>query len=1299
MRNKFTLFFCIILFSLFSLLAPLMALAEGDDIYVDEKGVTKTEEEQMVAPATEAGSTLSSLMPMAPLAVGEIEYIDENGNTKTTGALTVTPITAATSTLTGGWYVVDSNVDRTLPITVTGDAHLILMDGFALSVVGRSTDTDGTAGMIVPSGKSLTIYGQSEGTGELRATGGMDSAGIGAGQSGACGTVTINSGTIIAQGGEYGAGIGNGFEGVGCNITINGGTINATGGNRGAGIGSGHRAISGSITINGGTINATGGDYGAGIGGGGYSSGGHITIRGGMVTATGGYMGAGIGSGNQSDYYHGEGSNGDITISGGTIAATGGFSAAGIGGGRLCSGGKIAISGGTVTAKSDAEVWSGAGIGGGWDGNGGDITISGGTVIATGYTCGPGIGGSGSGSAGTIKISGGTVMATGGSYDSLRQSPGIGCGAYGSGGNVVFTGGVVFAQAGETGAHDVGVGKRPESSLPFSLEISDTAALFLKNNRTYAITTTTHANQTFTGHTANAPVYGVPVHWSGSFGAYLRPYTLSYQSNGGNGTAPAQVTQHIGTKVSVAGGGALSRTGYTLSSWNTAADSSGTNFAAGSTFTFNDNATLYAVWTPRTYTVNYNANGGTGTTASSSHTYDADKALTANGFTRTGYTFEGWAISPGGPVAYTDGQTVSNLTAEDGGTVTLYANWTPHTYTVNYDANGGLGRTASSDHTYDVATALTDNGFAKTGYTFGGWATSAGGAAVYSNGQSVSRLTAEDGATVTLYAKWMPNTYTVSYHANGGSGSTDPSSHTYDAAKALTVNRFMRTGYTFAGWATSADGAIVYSDKQSVSNLTAEADGTVTLYAVWTVNTYTVEYNANGGSGSTETSSHTYDAAKALTANGFTRTGYTFAGWSTSAGGTVIYSDGESVANLTAEVGGTVTLYAVWAANPYTVSYDANGGSGSTASSSHTYDEAKALTANGFTRTGYTFAGWATSVGGAAAYTNGQSVSNLTAEDGGMVTLYAKWTPHTYTVNYDANGGAGSTEPSSHTYDVSKTLTANGFTRTGYIFAGWATSADGAWVYKDMHSVSNLASEDGATVTLFAVWKTPPETTPTPRGTIVNCTSGVNVRSGPGTNYPLVGFAPRGTTYLLTGQSGAWYRISFDGKVGYISAAYFSIPPMVQVPQPAAPTPESGQGTIVNCNNSVNVRSGPGTNHSVIGSASKGATYTITGQSGSWYIIAFSGKTGYISADYFSASSMPAPQPAGPALESGQGTIVNCNNSVNVRSGPGTNYSILGSAPKGAAYTITGKSGAWYEVDFNGKTAYISASYFAASNT
>ena len=974
--------------------------------------------------------------PQTALAADEYTYIDENGATQTTAA---SAVTSGTTTLSSGWYVVNADVTRTGTITVSGDAKLILVDGKTLTVTAASGSK--YAGISVVGGNSLTIYGQAGGTGVLNATGDEHGAGIGGRlyeTSPTTGTITINGGTVNASGGTNGAGIGSGYGSTGWGTT------------------------GGTITINGGTVNATGGsDGGAGIGGGRASSGGIITINGGHVTATGGEFGAGIGGGDYCD-------GGNITITGGTIKATGGAYGAGVGGGMRGDGGEINIIGGSVTAASTDNPWGGTGIGGGFDGGGGNINISGGTVIAKGETCGAGIGGSGRGAGGVITISGGTVTATG--DDSVwGGSAGIGCGPYTEaiGGTVTLSGGVVFAQAGP-GAKDVGGGYK--STNHGTLEISNTAALFLKNNSCVPPTTTTHTNETVSGHRANYSAYGIPVPWSGNFGAYLQLYTLTYDANKGSGTAPSQVTQHIGTSVSVEYHNFLSRVGYTFSGWNTAANKEGRGYNYRDTFNFLDNTTLYAVWTPNPYRVYYNANGGTGSTASSRHTYDEAKSLTPNGFTKTGYTFAGWATQAGGTVAYTNGQSVTNLSSTDGATIMLYAIWRPNSYTVEYDANRGSGSTAPSSHTYDDAKTLTANGFTRVGYTFAGWATSAGGAAVYEDEKSVSNLASGDGAVVTLYAAWTPHTYTVNYDANGGAGSTAPSSHTYDAAKTLTANGFTRLGYSFAGWASSVDGTAEYTDKMSVSNLASENGTTVTLYATWTPHTYTVNYDANDGTGITDSSSHTYDEAKPLTANGFTRVGYTFAGWATEADGDIVYTGEDSVLNLVSEDGVAVTLYAVWTPNIYTVDYNANGGTGRTAPSSHTYDEAKPLTANGFTRVGYTFAGWAASADGGVVYTDEDSVLNLASENGATVTLYAVWTPHTYTVSYDANGGTGRTASSSHTYDEAKPLTANGFTRVGYTFAGWATEADGGIVYTNEKSMVNLASEYGATVTLYAVW-------------------------------------------------------------------------------------------------------------------------------------------------------------------------------------------------------------------------------------
>ena len=519
-------------------------------------------------------------------------------------------------------------------------------------------------------------------------------------------------------------------------------------------------------------------------------------------------------------------------------------------------------------------------------------------------------------------------------------------------------------------------------------------------------------------------------------------------------------------------------TGYTFKNWNTAASGSGTSYSKGQTVLLNKALTIYAQWTPNTYKVVYNGNGATGgSTATSTHTYDVAKNLTANGFTKTGYRFAGWATSASGNVVYTDKQSVKNLTSVNGGTVTLYAKWTPNTYKVVYNGNGATGgSTASSTHTYDVAKNLTANGFTKTGYVFQGWATSATGSVVYTNGQSVKNLTSVNNGTVNLYAKWSPIGYTVVYNGNGATGgSTASSSHTYDVAKNLTANGFTKTGYHFGGWATSASGSVVYSDKQSVKNLTSVNGAKVNLYAKWTPNTYKVVYNGNGATGgSTATSNHTYDVAKNLTANGFTKTGYVFQGWATSATGSVVYTNSQSVKNLTAVNGGTVTLYAKWTPITYTVVYNGNGADGgSTANSSHTYDVAKNLTKNGYTRTGYTFIGWSTSASGSVVYTDAQSVKNLTSVNGAKVNLYAQWKINTYTntVSHWAGGfknGEGNnssktmfkltdttftaTYKSTYVMDESrKTTVPNGFylnTKfgTSYISGSWASYSMGTSV-------------------------------------------------------------------------------------------------------------------------------------------------------------------------------------------------------------------------------------------------------------
>lgn len=228
------------------------------------------------------------------------------------------------------------------------------------------------------------------------------------------------------------------------------------------------------------------------------------------------------------------------------------------------------------------------------------------------------------------------------------------------------------------------------------------------------------------------------------------------------------------------------------------------------------------------------------------------------------------------------------------------------------------------------------------GYTFGGWyaerslnnkvcnATDK----VITVGYNEQYTTTDgDNVQLVLYAKWTPNTYTVIYDENGGdnaiiTGSTSNSTHVYDVEKNLTQNGYVRTGYTFIGWNTSPDGSgNSYEDEESVKNLTADADGTVTLYAQWGAKSYVIRYHGNGGTGEMADQVIKYDSPTVLTKNAFVKEDYSFYGWALSPTGDVKYIDEQTVVNL--KETGTLDLYAIWVQDSHTVHFDYNGGYGS----------------------------------------------------------------------------------------------------------------------------------------------------------------------------------------------------------------------------------------------------------------------------------------------------------------------------------------------------------------------------------
>ena len=246
-----------------------------------------------------------------------------------------------------------------------------------------------------------------------------------------------------------------------------------------------------------------------------------------------------------------------------------------------------------------------------------------------------------------------------------------------------------------------------------------------------------------------------------------------------------------------------------------------------------------------------------------------------------------------------------------------------------------------------------------------------------------------------FYAKWIVNDYTITFDSNGGTGTMDQQVFTYGISQNLFLNEFVRIGYTFEGWATSKEKA----DNEIVDCLDginfSIGDFDITLYAVWSINTYMVNFDANGGNGVMSHQNFDYGVPEPLKINLFTRTGYTFMGWATSEeradNGVVDHLDG---ASYTIE-DSSVTLYAVWSIDIYYIVYNLDGGTNSEFNpDSYTIEDATIVLQDPI-KIGHIFHGW---------YDNpeceGDPITEILTEDLEDKELYAKWEIMRFTVEF-----------------------------------------------------------------------------------------------------------------------------------------------------------------------------------------------------------------------------------------------------------------------------------------------------------
>lgn len=284
--------------------------------------------------------------------------------------------------------------------------------------------------------------------------------------------------------------------------------------------------------------------------------------------------------------------------------------------------------------------------------------------------------------------------------------------------------------------------------------------------------------------------------------------TISFSGNGATSGFMESIQGAIGQSATIPNVG-FSRTGYTFTGWNTSPDGTGTAYRPNATIQFAaQNITLYAQWKVRSYSVNFDSNGGSAV-ASQSVKYGS-KASRPTDPTRAGHTFQGWYTARSGGSKYDFGTAVT-------GDVTLYAHWSVNSYTLTFDGNGGkpseASRTVAYGGQYGSLPTAT-----RTGYAFQGWYTARDG------GTKVSPSTTMGAADTTLYARWSVNSYTVSFDSDGGSNV--PAQKVRYGSKASRPADPTRAGHTFQGWYTSRDGGSKYDFGTAVT-------GDVTLHAHW----------------------------------------------------------------------------------------------------------------------------------------------------------------------------------------------------------------------------------------------------------------------------------------------------------------------------------------------------------------------------------------------------------------------------------------------------------------------------------
>lgn len=476
---------------------------------------------------------------------------------------------------------------------------------------------------------------------------------------------------------------------------------------------------------------------------------------------------------------------------------------------------------------------------------------------------------------------------------------------------------------------------------------------------------------------------------------------------------------------------------YTFTWWNTQPDGNWIMYQPSqvtSNLATSWTTTLYAIWQINQYKVIFNTAWWTPI-----DTIALDYNSVLEEPTRpikTWHTFNSWQ---GVTFPYT-------IPAHDT-QVTVF--WQINTYNIIYHPNGWTGTNLLTTAIYDQDYHVEWTTFVKTWYSFTHWNTQPDDLwTKYYTWETIHWLFTENK---DLYAQWRENSYTL--HIKWNNEDNDETTvhldyeenYTIPAINDANIN-FHRTGYTFSWWNTEPDGNwIRYAPWDTVNHLSSWNNSDANLYAIWTVNQYTIHFNSAGW---TPVADITQDYNTEVTApEDPIRTGFTFAWWNPNVPATMPAEE--------------TTLTAKWTRNNYTISFDTDWW---TPIPNITGEyESPVTPPDDPTKTGYTFSWW-----------NKPIPATIPAV---AVNIKALWLKNKYQVSYHANNALPETNENAPQvqglyYDNEPVqVLANTFTRNGYTRNSWNTSSDGngTW-YQSTSLLQNLTTESWANINFYAQW-------------------------------------------------------------------------------------------------------------------------------------------------------------------------------------------------------------------------------------